>query len=80
MPKCEKCSVDISNAERKTFSVLHFSGVYCDVCYNLLNGLNWVMGASLYGSVWHSLSLQEKSVFIKHYKKNRSDLNETKSF
>lgn len=67
MSKCEKCGKDIPNAERRNFSVLHISGVYCDVCYNLLNGLNWVMGASLYGSVWHSLSLQEKSDFIHHY-------------
>ena len=71
MPKCEKCDIDIPNAERREFSVLRFSGVYCDICYSLLNGLNWVMGASLYGSVWHSLSLQEKSDFIKHYKEKQ---------
>ena len=68
MPKCDKCGIDIPNAERKTFSVLQFSGVYCDTCYNILNGLNWVMGAALYGSVWNSLSIQEKANFIKHYK------------
>jgi hypothetical protein len=76
MPKCEKCGVDIPNAEWRDFSVPHISGVYCDICYNLLNGLNWVMGASLYGSVWHSLSLQEKSDFIHHYQaKQKKELD-----
>jgi uncharacterized protein (DUF983 family) len=76
MPKCEKCGVDIPNAEWRDFPVLHISGVYCDICYNLLNGLNWVMGASLYGSVWHSLSLQEKSDFIHHYQaKQKKELD-----
>ncbi len=68
MSKCDKCGVDIPSAERKIFSVLQFSGVYCDTCYNILNGLNWVMGTSLYGSVRNSLSLQEESNFIKYYK------------
>ena len=77
MPKCEKCGVDIPNAEWRDFSVLHISGVYCDICYNLLNGLNWVMGASLYGSVWLSLSLQEKSDFIHHYQaKQKKELDD----
>jgi hypothetical protein len=77
MPKCEKCGKDIPNAERREFSVLHISGVYCDICYNLLNGLNWVMGASLYGCVWHSLSLQEKSNFIHHYQaKQKKELDD----
>ena len=68
MSRCDKCGKDIPNAERSEFSVIHISGVYCETCYNILNGLNWVMGASLYGSVWQTLSLQEKSDFITHYK------------
>lgn len=72
MAKCEKCGIDIPNAEQRVFSVLHISGVYCDTCYNILNGLNWVMGASLYGSIWQTLSLQEKNDFINHYRKKQS--------
>lgn len=71
MPKCEKCGLDIPDVERRKFSVLHFSGIYCDTCYCVLNGLNWVLGASLYGSIWHSLSLQEKTDFIHHYQANQ---------
>ena len=71
MPKCEKRGANIPNAERRNFSVLHISGIYCDACYSILNGLNWVLGASLYGSIWHSLSLQEKSDFIHHYQTNQ---------
>ena len=71
MPQCDKCGKEIPNAERKEFSVLRISGMYCDICYNILNGLNWVLGASLYGSVWHSLSLQEKSEFMNHYRQKQ---------
>lgn len=73
MQKCDKCGIDIPNAEQKTFSVLQFSGVYCDTCYNILNGLNWVMGASLYGSVWNTMSLQEKSEFINYFRKKQQE-------
>ena len=67
IPKCEKCGMEKPNTKRKFFPVLRISGIYCETCCNILNGLNWVMGASLYGGVWNALSLQEKSNFINHY-------------
>ena len=79
MLKCEKCGKDIPDAEQKEFSVLDISGVYCETCNNILNGFNWVIGASLYGSVWNSLSLQEKSDFISHYKNKKRGKDGTNS-
>ena len=68
MPKCEKCGKDILNAERRELAVLHISGVFCDVCYNLLNGLNWVMGHRY---------MEALGIHF-HYKKNQISSNTTK--